>query len=579
MSLSLVANVHGLGDRLLRQTVTAVVLLFPSLCLLLNRSDSAGLALLALIGLWITLRDGFSRDMSSEEWLFVAAFVAFFAVGVLAFEFGEHTNAGFRMLGRYFRLLCVLPMIVALKRYPPAPLVVWGGLGLGALALGVDALWEWWRSQGLARPAGNTDVAILFGDLATLTTFVFVAGHTYIDRRLPRLGPALVALGAISGLTASLLSGVRGAWVAMPVLLVLLLLCSHILRTRTVLRGGLVLVLLFAALYVVPQTQVRDRISEAAAEVRDYYQVTDGLHRVDGGRRCMDQRGVLRAWISAAIRPPDAQLYAVQEQGVQAADLAAAGCADGVTVRIRNSGAAEVAVQWPRVARDTSGMAEANFLVRGQGSATFYASIFPVRKFSSARFIPLRIVAPPSSGGSVRFNVPPEATLSLVPIETFGGEYRYMLMRTPIGQRLEMWRAALLLFAKHPLLGVGTGGYQEATQQLVDAGRVAPDTARFDHPHNDYFDALANRGLLGLAALAALLGLPAWLFIRALRGPGTLRMTAGLGGLLVTVGFAIFGMTETIFIHSACITWYAMMTSIFIALANAPEPEQGIKNP
>ena len=570
---------YGFVDHLLRQTVAVVVLLFPALCLLLNRSDSVGLALLALIGLWIVFHKGFNWNLSREEWLFVAAFAAYFAVGVLAFEFGDHTNTGFRMLGRYFRLLCVLPMVVALKRYPPAPLVVWGGLGLGALALGLDAVWEWWHSHGLARPAGNTDVAILFGDLATLTTFLFVAGHTYIDKRLPRLGPVLVAAGAISGLTASLLSGVRGAWVAMPVLLVLLLLCGHVLRTRTVLRGGLVLVLLFAALYLVPQTQVRDRISEAAAQIRDYYQVTDGLHRVDGGHRCMDQRGVLRAWISAANRPPDAQLYAVQEQAAQAATLAAAGCADGVTVRIHNSGAAEAAVEWPRVARDMNGMAEANFLVRGQGSATFYASTLPAQRFSSALFTPLRIVAPPSLGGGVRFNVPPGATLSLVPIETFAGEYRYMLMRTPIGQRLEMWRAALLLFMKHPLLGVGTGGYQEATQQLVDAGRVAPDTARFDHPHNDYFDALANRGLMGLTALAALLGLPAWLFTRALRGPGTLRMTAGLGGLLVTVAFAIFGMTETVFIHSACITWYAMMASIFIALANAPEPEQETKSP
>lgn len=571
MSLTAQVGLRERGDRVLQQVVSAAVVLFPAACLLVNRADSVILALLALIGLWVALRGGFKDCVSQADWRLFAAFAVFFSVGVLAFEFGDHTNAGFRILGRYFRLLCVLPAIIALKRYRVAPFAVWAGLGLGSAVLGVDAILEWWGSGGLARAAGNTDVAILFGDLATLTVFAFVSGHTYIDKRWPRLGPVLLALATLLGLTASLLSGARGAWLAVPVLLVILLLSGHILRTRTVLIGIAALTALCTVLYFLPQTQVRERVSDAAAQMRDYYQVTDGLSRVDGGRRCMDQRGVLRAWISVAERPAGVDIFAVQELGRRARALAAAGCSTGVTVRIRNSAANPVSVDWPRTQRDSSGTATTHFMVRGSGSAMFYAYNPSARDFSSDNYAAISVSAPADHGGSVLFTVPPHAILSLVPVEAFAGEYRYPLVRTPIGQRLEMWRAALRIFAAHPFLGVGTGGYQEATRRLVAGGEVAPDTSQFDHPHNDYFDALANRGVLGFVALLMLLGVPAWEFGRALRGPGTQRMTAGLAGLLVVIGYAIFGLTETLFIHSATITWYAMMTALFFALANTTE--------
>ena len=200
---------EGQADRLLRLLAASVVLLFPAACLLINRSDSLSLLLLGLIGFRVWIRNGFKSGFSRGDWLFVAAFAGFFLVVVLAFEFGHQTDEGFRLLGRYLRLLFVLPVLLALRRYrPPAP-VVWAGLGLGALVLGLDAVWESLDARGFLRPDGDTNVAILFGDL---TTFAFAAGYIYIDGRLPRLGPFLVAGCVLLGLLASFLSGTRGAW-------------------------------------------------------------------------------------------------------------------------------------------------------------------------------------------------------------------------------------------------------------------------------------------------------------------------------------------------------------------------------
>ena len=184
--------------------------------------------------------------------------------------------------------------------------------------------------------------------------------------------------------------------------------------------------------------------------------------------------------------------------------------------------------------------------------------------------MPLTLIAPARESYSISVSVLPHSSVALLPIETYHGEYRYSLLETPIGQRLDMWSASLQLFESAPLFGVGAGAYQIETAKLVAAGRAARDTAQFDHPHSDYFDALANRGLLGLLALFALLGVPAWLYVRGLESRDPHHMGAALGGLLVSVGFAIFGLTETMFIHSVTLGWYVIMTAVLLVSTDAP---------
>ena len=102
------------------------------------------------------------------------------------------------------------------------------------------------------------------------------------------------------------------------------------------------------------------------------------------------------------------------------------------------------------------------------------------------------------------------------------------------------------------------------------SGKAAPDTADFDHPHSDYFDALSSRGMVGLLSLFLLLAVPAWLYTRNLDSRDPHCMGAALGGVLVVAGFAIFGLTETMFVHSVTIGWYVIMTAVFLVSADAP---------
>jgi O-antigen ligase len=110
-----------------------------------------------------------------------------------------------------------------------------------------------------------------------------------------------------------------------------------------------------------------------------------------------------------------------------------------------------------------------------------------------------------------------------------------------------------------------------SAERLVDAGEAPPITAVYDHPHDEMLDALSSRGLVGLAALLLLFGMPAWLFARGLDSPDPARVGASLGGLLVCVGFVVFGLSETMLVHSITLGWYVIMTALFMVTAEKTE--------
>ena len=105
------------SEHWLRLAVAAVVLLFPATCMLVDRADSYSLLVLLIVGVTVWVRGRFHAGFSRREWLYVAGFLLFFCAGVLAFECGHQTDYGFRLLGRYLRLLLVAPVLIALRRY------------------------------------------------------------------------------------------------------------------------------------------------------------------------------------------------------------------------------------------------------------------------------------------------------------------------------------------------------------------------------------------------------------------------------------------------------------------------------
>ncbi|OWT75844.1 MULTISPECIES: O-antigen ligase [unclassified Achromobacter] len=139
---------------------------------------------------------------------------------------------------------------------------------------------------------------------------------------------------------------------------------------------------------------------------------------------------------------------------------------------------------------------------------------------------------------------------------------------TSVGIRLQLWHASWLMFKQSPLLGVYPSNFRAELVRLEQRGVVTPTVVEgYGEPHNDFLNALAGYGLLGLLTVCALYFIPAWLFLRRLRHPDESVRTAARIGLLFTLGYACFSLTEMMFRNMRSVPIYGVTLVVLYALA------------
>jgi O-antigen ligase len=146
------------------------------------------------------------------------------------------------------------------------------------------------------------------------------------------------------------------------------------------------------------------------------------------------------------------------------------------------------------------------------------------------------------------------------------------LSDTSVCIRLQLWSAAGHMIRSEPVFGVGGGDrFREELAQLADAKQVTATVARdFGETHNDLLYFLATYGVLGGLGLVLLYIAPGLLFARRLRLDMTDRSTrlfAG-AGLMMCVGFMVFGLTEMMFRDMRTASFYATWIAFFLALSD-----------
>jgi len=562
------------ASRLLRYAVITLVLAFPSICLLVNRGDSIGLGLLALLGFWVGFREGFARTLKREDGYVALAFFAFFVVAVLSYEFGQATYHGFRFLGRDLRFLLIVPVLVLFRRYPPPAKMVFIGLAIGGLLTGAYALVEFLHAPAAYRAQAETDLPIMFGDLTASIVLMLAAAYGLVVAARKWWLTAAFLLCLLFGLVAVILSGTRGAWVALVLLLPLLFgLLSRVLHKRHLALILISVVVLFAGTFAVSRTDVRSRLSHVAKQIALYRTAlrtlpSDWKDNVRDLPFCNDQHSFLQSWLSLSGQDGGDILAAkiVKDPALTGDRQMDVVCHNGYVIRIWNSGKLNGRLVFERMVNRVHAPQITRLVVKGVGIVFLSGKDAQTVHVDTQNYHMLVLHGPPNSGWGLAVIVTPGQTLWLVPVESYFGEYRYVLTSTSVGQRFEMWRATWHMFLEHPVLGIGTGAFYEDARQMARRGLIAPPVAQYDHPHSDYFDALSSRGMLGLLALFALLGVPAIYFVRAVKSQEHIPHAVGLAGLLLVCGFAIFGLTDTVFIHSMNISWYVIYVALFMAL-------------
>lgn len=143
-----------------------------------------------------------------------------------------------------------------------------------------------------------------------------------------------------------------------------------------------------------------------------------------------------------------------------------------------------------------------------------------------------------------------------------------------IGTRLQMWKGATLIFMQNPLVGVGSEQYKSEMKKLVEQGKISVvavlengNGGVFNQPHSAIMEAIACRGLVGLAALILIFLLPFRILHNLSKSSSQEVEAISLMGMATVIAFFMFGLTNSIFriqIYSAV---YPISIAMFSALA------------
>lgn len=264
-------TVQNKSSRVLGAAVVIIFLAFPVLILLVSSGGSAPFHVAALMGLVCLSirRPRLPRKPGADERLACLGYAAFTVAVLISLVETGFARGAVRELDVLLRPLWAIPILYLLIRVRTAPALLWFGVSAGAVAVGSSALYEYFTVDNFFRADGSTS-AIHFGNTGLLMGFISAVGIPFF-RQMGKPWLVIPVLALVFGLLASLLSGSRGGWVALPALAVLLL--WHLRRVgyrRVPWIAAAILVVGVGVFLTLPQVGVTDRVEIAVTEYNQY---------------------------------------------------------------------------------------------------------------------------------------------------------------------------------------------------------------------------------------------------------------------------------------------------------------------
>lgn len=136
-----------------------------------------------------------------------------------------------------------------------------------------------------------------------------------------------------------------------------------------------------------------------------------------------------------------------------------------------------------------------------------------------------------------------------------------------LGARFEMWKGATHLIMEKPLTGWGESGYRQGMVDLGDEGVVHPWVAKkYGHPHNEFLNEFAKRGVIGLVALLALYLVPMRLFGRQIADRNLELRSLSIAGVLLSVAYIDYGLSQAFLDHNSGSMMFAFLLAVLWGL-------------
>ena len=131
------------------------------------------------------------------------------------------------------------------------------------------------------------------------------------------------------------------------------------------------------------------------------------------------------------------------------------------------------------------------------------------------------------------------------------------IANTSVGARLQMWQFGWSLYRTKPLFGWTQRGYMTEKKKEIDAKRLDPMQAEFNHPHNELLDAASKRGTVGLLILVLAYAAPFFAFAHRFKSSAHIEARAiSMAGMLIPIAYAAYGLTQSFLPHNSGATMY-----------------------
>ncbi|TEW56614.1 O-antigen ligase family protein [Psychromonas sp. RZ22] len=129
-------------------------------------------------------------------------------------------------------------------------------------------------------------------------------------------------------------------------------------------------------------------------------------------------------------------------------------------------------------------------------------------------------------------------------------------LNTSIGLRLQMWKTAIILSQKSPIIGLGNE-HIAYKKRMAEQHLISPRIVNFTHYHNQFLTNLVKYGIIGLALLILTIILPAY-YLKKNNNENTWP------GLLIISIYSIASLTDVPFQHAQTLTLYFILTYLLI---------------
>ena len=532
---------------------------FLALALTVDYAYSATFFLLAIIGMYVGFRRGFVNGLTRTEKFVMMVFAVYPAVAVVSYLFGTQTDVGFRFLGRDLRFVLFIPVYLAIRWSRPRPehfaLALTGG-AVGACVMGFLQRNTW------PLPQGVTGTHIVFGDLALLSgllaaAFLWPPKGEFSAFMTQRWKWAAILIAVGSGLAASILAKAGGSWLAVPVLACFFALAAPFGQSPHKLFrvGVLVSMLLVMAAAIWFLSPVRDRIKKVWQNSAAYV-VAANSRAINA--KCLDQEAPLRVLLQASYSFGSGSQKIMKLTDKERDELSGFGCRGNYAAELSNlaSNSKPFEVGLYR-GRGPANAGPQSATILAQGAARFNVGWkgAAVQINASKNWREYTAIGRDSQIRSAIIDVMPGDRILFVPMQKQRGEFIYPLVTSSVGRRIEMWRESWALFLVKPWMGVGTGAFHAYNESYIRS-RLVGD---YEHAHSDYFTSMGTKGIIGLLSLILLLSvLPIALGNNSESTMGKTRSATLQLAVIFSVAFSVFGLTETMFVHSMVISWYTV---------------------